>query len=394
GLGLAGTDSAEADGTKKDNAKTSATQTNANQTDTVQITTASTDTTEPAYTDLVSADPASEHLASADLAQADPAQADPAQADLARIGLTRAGLFRGAAPLGLCLALGLVLLPLGVLQRLTGLALAGRTRALRQVFVFCDSHLSGYLLCRALEARGVATASLQHALYRADDPGSAMNVHNRAARRILLWDRATEAELAAAGHPPARLHRIGAYGFGHLTADAPADAGLVAFCPPYDARWLALFRTLADQLPAPGRHFFSLHPLLAARHPDIPARPVALAEPRPAVAICGDSGVIMDCLARGIPVLSIAARPLATTHLNPEEAGALQPQALRPLLDAARAALAADRAAFGFTCGRSVSGESVSDGFASDGFASEESAGGRAMPHDAPVPDQARERSA
>jgi hypothetical protein len=214
--------------------------------------------------------------------------------------------------------------------------------------IYCDGHLSGFALALAARRNGSATATLHHGLYRLDDPGSLMGIRNFVSDRICLWDQRTEQAFLAAGIAPERLARVGEYGFGALSADGPAEAGLVILAPPYDARQLPLFRQLENALPGNGRAVWSLHPALRADHPELAVTSVAAATPRPALAICGDSGALMDALARGIPVVSVSDRPLATAHLALGQAAAIDTAALLRLMDRAKASLARDRAVFGF----------------------------------------------
>lgn len=269
------------------------------------------------------------------------ALADPR---LAGAGLVEAQAGSGKARLwALVPAAFLMLLPVAWLVGLARLALP---RGLGPLVVYCDGHLSGFVLVRAARGRGIATATLHHGLYRADDPGSIMGIRNFTADRIYLWDACTEESFRMAGTDPARLFRTGQYGFGALTPDGAQDPDCVILCPPYDARWLGLFDRLAGLLP--GRTLWSLHPLLREAHADRDQAPVATASPRPGLAICGDSGAVMDALARGLPTITVAERPLTRAHLTPAEADGIDAPALTALATEARAALAEDRERFGF----------------------------------------------
>lgn len=214
--------------------------------------------------------------------------------------------------------------------------------------VYCDGHLSGFALALAARRNGSATCTLHHGLYRMDDPGSLMGIRNFVSDRICLWDRCTEKAFLAAGFAPERLTLVGEYGFGALSADGPVDEGLAILCPPYDARQLPLFRHLLTVLPQGLRAVWSLHPSLRAGHPELALTSVAEARPRPGLAICGDSGALMDALARGIPVVTISDRPLATAHLTLEQAAAVDTETLIKLAQLAKASLESDRACFGF----------------------------------------------
>lgn len=256
----------------------------------------------------------------------------------------RALWWRGLAAL---LAVPLAALPRGALVALARTFLAGRARRLDEVVQFFDAHLSGFVLALALKRLGVRTATLQHGLYLASDRGSMMGLRNFVSDRVFLWDPFTEAEFRTAGHDPARLIRTGQYGFCDRAVGRAQGSTRIALCPSYHPEDVALFRTIAAGLPGDSDLVFSLHPLLRTRFKDL--APVPIAEMTvPRVAICGDSGAILDCLSRGIPVITVAERALTEVHLGPAEAETLSPAGWARLLEAAPTALQRDRVTFGF----------------------------------------------
>lgn len=243
------------------------------------------------------------------------------------------------------LALLLMLLPLR--------AIVAVTRALLRpdigpLVVYCDAHLSGWALVLAARRRGARTITLHHGLYRSDDIGSRMGVNNFVADHICLWDRATRQVFVAAGVAPERLLQTGEYGFAQGTPQPGAQTGRILLCPPYDAQLIAVFRDLGAQLPAASETFWSLHPMLRAAHGDLNQVELRKLSPAPSVAICGDSGVLMDALACGIPILTIADRPLAAVNLTLAQAAEIDTRRLCDCIAAARASFAADRMRFGF----------------------------------------------
>jgi len=88
--------------------------------------------------------------------------------------------------------------------------------------------------------------------------------------------------------------------------------------------------------------------MLRADHPDLSQARVVAIDPRPAVAICGDSGVVMDALARDIPIITVSDRPLATTHLTLKAATSVDAATFGILIRQAHENLVNDQRAFGF----------------------------------------------
>ena len=256
---------------------------------------------------------------------------------------------RRTAPLQALFAGLLLLLPIRVMTNLVKAILARRPVLPSRVVVFCDAHLAGFVLVEALKELGVTTETLQHGLYRADDIGSRMAFKNLVADRILLWDDFTKEAFLDFGVPAARLEVCGQYGFSHLlrqreTAQAQ-DA--VAICPPYDNAKVPFFLDMAKVVPRAAEIRYSLHPILQKIYPDLHAEPLANMTPRPAVAVCGDGGVIMDSLACGIPVISVGPRPLAGAHVFPDTPVS-SPKDWAALVERARACFQHDLQSFGF----------------------------------------------
>ena len=224
----------------------------------------------------------------------------------------------GRAPVAaIFCALLLFVLPLSAMQALTQRCLAARAAKFDTVIIFFDGHLSGYILARALKSLGVKTATLQHGLYRSDDVGSRMALVNFSSDTIFLWETQTRDEFVRIGVSTDRLRVCGQYGFSHLLArrSLPQSQDTIAFCPPYDTENVAYFLELARTAPLSLEIRYSLHPIFARATPQIRSEPLAGMTPRPRVAVCGDSAVILDSLASGIAVVSVGPRALAATHV-------------------------------------------------------------------------------
>lgn len=243
-------------------------------------------------------------------------------------------------------AMLLLVLPVQAIISLVRLILPGGEAPL---VVYCDGHLSGFILVKAAADR--TTATLQHGLYRVEGSDSIMGLQNFAADKIYLWDRATEQEFLDAGIAQDRLLRTGQYGFGTLSDQTTQSTELAVLCPPFDTSYIEAFQALASQLPETMKAAWSLHPRLRAQFENLEQRVLATADPRPAVAICGDSGVIMDSLVRGIPVVSVANRSLTTAHIPLSRAAKVKREELVQLFKSARAGLTRDRENFGFETG-------------------------------------------
>lgn len=222
---------------------------------------------------------------------------------------------------------------------------------LRTMVVYCDAHLSGFLLVLAAREHGTQTFTLHHGLYRTDDPGSIMGVQNFVADQICLWDRATLDVFRGMGCAGERLLRVGQYGFSKLSSKDPQDEQLVILCPPYDTGKIAAFKHLESLLPEVMKTRWSLHPMLRPLHPELKQIRLSNTVPRPAFAICGDSGVLMDALARGVPVVTISDRKLASSHMTYEQVNTIDKNDLLSLADQASDHLQDDRRGFGFDDG-------------------------------------------
>ncbi len=249
----------------------------------------------------------------------------------------------------LFLAFIVFIVPVIWMRRVIVVVLKRSRPSLRSVLVFCDAHLSGFVLCLALKDLDVATATLQHGLYRSDDKGSVMALSNFVADRIFLWDEITRAEFIDFGVESSRIEITGSYGFGFLKHRRciPVDKHLIYLCPSYHNRSVEYFIRLHNHIPSTFVVQYSLHPILQTKFQLLNSRPLNVATPRPMVAICGDSAVIMDSLALGIPVITVGERKLASVHLSLD-----QPQPSEEdwaeFIREARNNLDEDRRRFGF----------------------------------------------
>ena len=251
-----------------------------------------------------------------------------------------------ASVLALFPALILTLLPVGALSGV----IAATLRRRQAVVIYCDAQLSGFVLALACGRRGTPTATLHHGLYQHDHPVSMVGIANFVSDRAYLWNEVTRRAFRAGGIVDARLCVTGQYGWQDMVrAPADIDPQRVHICPPFEEADLPLYLGIATALEPAWRTGFSLHPLLRSRHARL--RPEAIADliPAPAVAICGDSGAIMDCLARGIPIVTIGSRDLAATHLRPEAAATMNADDWADMIDRAKRNLDEDRKRFGFT---------------------------------------------
>lgn len=214
------------------------------------------------------------------------------------------------------IALGLFILPLKAMMVVVQMFLARPSAKFERVAIFFDGHLSGFILSLALNRLGVSTATLQHGLYRCDDAGSRMALANFASDKVFLWDDNTRNEFIRFGVAPERLHVCGQYGFSHLFARRKfgQNDALVALCPPYNKDKIGFFIDLAATLAPSLEVRYSLHSIMRSAVPHSRCEPLAQMVPRPRVSVCGDSAVILDSLASGIPVISVGPRALAATH--------------------------------------------------------------------------------
>lgn len=269
-----------------------------------------------------------------------------------RIDAFQGGILRHG--LGAMLAAMLALVPRPMLLRLVRWVLRRRAGDLKTVVLFFDAHLSGFLLALSLRDLGVRVLTLQHGLYLRDDRGSMMGIRNFVSDGVLLWNEVSAEEYRRAEHADERLILSGQYGFSHLGGtEALPPSDRVALCPPYSPKDVPLFQTIAGHLPPRVSAVFSLHPLLRSAFAALDPQPISEMAPPPRAAICGDSGAIMDCLARRIPVVTVAERTLASAHLTPHEAQSASPDDWQRLIETARSNLEADRVAFGFDPDRS-----------------------------------------
>lgn len=214
--------------------------------------------------------------------------------------------------------------------------------------LYCDAHLAGFAITLAMRRRGAATYTLHHGLYRTSDRGSVMGVRNMVSDQILLWDEVTCQEFEKAGFESDRLRIVGQYGFSDTTPDTACDDQLILICPPYDSAVVARFKALEQLLPGNVEARWSLHPMLRAAYSDYPLGSLATSAPRPKLAVCGDSGVLMEALGRHIPIITVSERPLSAAHLTYDEVDSASEAVLTGLIDLATESLPLDRAKFGF----------------------------------------------
>jgi len=214
--------------------------------------------------------------------------------------------------------------------------------------VFCDSHLSGFLMVHALRRIGVRNWSLQHGLYRADDLGSEMAFANQCSDQLFIWDEPTEAVFRRMDKAGA-VRRVGQYKYAidNIDQDRPRAGCLIGLCPPYDETKLAIFTAIERELTLKYDVIYSLHPSLRHLVGQSKVAQVAAWPEKPVAVISGDSGVILDCLARNIPVITISDRKLASTGRSYEQLRNGDEDWPALIRDATRA-LEADRLRFGF----------------------------------------------
>jgi len=225
--------------------------------------------------------------------------------------------------LSACIAIPIMLLPNSVLMAISRVIMSYRLNKYTPpiIILFCDAHLSGFILVLALKSLDCATATLQHGLYRRDDKGSTMAFKNFVADRILLWDCITAKEFSACGYA-GRSEVVGQYKVKSQDQRFTMKQDLVFFCPPYDERLLEYFLVLAKRLGQKFDVLMSVHPLLRHRV-HLKVQSIVGVKQLPSVSICGDSGVIIDCLAMGVPVISVGERSLCACHLEPNMLPAL-----------------------------------------------------------------------
>lgn len=247
------------------------------------------------------------------------------------------------------LAIILFISPIFVMCRLVSLIFRTTRPRARSVLVFCDAHLSGFVMCLALKEQSIPTATLQHGLYRSDDSGSTMALSNFVADRIFLWDEITWAEFIGSGVDPSRIEIAGSYGFGQLGDRRllPVDERLAFLCPSYHYHSVDDFIQLQQSLPSIFVVKYSLHPTLRQKFQHLSMQPMGAADPRPIVAICGDSAVIMHSLACDIPVITVGKRKMASVHLWLDQTHPSEKDWIY-LIKRARQSLDEDRRRFGF----------------------------------------------
>lgn len=251
----------------------------------------------------------------------------------------------GLKILALLVATLLFALPLHMIGALARWAMP---LGMSSMVVYADGHLSGFILVLAARSHGKHTITLQHGLYRSDDRGSAMMMRNFVADQICLWDDATLKSYLDLGVVPERLLKVGVYGFTQMRADGPVDPDRFLLCPSYDTTQIRPFHQLQTFLPEGAEALWSLHPMLRSKYSDLEQAALATVIPRPALAVCGDSGVIMDALARRIPVVTISDRPLTKASMTLTDFEEMDAANLLRLSVQAAAALEIDRQVFGF----------------------------------------------
>ena len=250
-----------------------------------------------------------------------------------------------SAAFALVPALLLTCLPVPVLCRVSRALLRRRAFAV----IYCDAQLSGFVLALAYRLQGTPTATLHHGLYQHDHSVSMVGIANFVADRAFLWNEVTREAFLRGGVDEERIQVVGQYGWRVRSASkAVTEPRRIHLCPPFDEAELPLYQQISKVLAPAWKTGFSLHPLLRARHAALEPQAIATLSPAPAAAICGDSGAIMDCLARHIPVVTIGGRNLATTHFRPDEAEGMTSDEWRSAIERATQSLPRDRARFGF----------------------------------------------
>lgn len=242
-------------------------------------------------------------------------------------------------------ALAFFLLSLRRVVRLVGRLIPDDVEVL---VTFCDAHLAGFVTSLAAKGVHAKTYTLHHGLYRADDKGSTMGVRNMVSDQILLWDRATLSEFELAGYEGDRLRIVGQYGFSDPDPNGVHDENLILLCPPYDPGKVTIFEGLQRLFPEATDTRWSLHPRLRPLYPAFKQAPLLTTTPKSKLAICGDSGVLMDALARSIPIITVSERRLGSAHLTYEQVSEVDSAALQKLTQLAIESLPEDRANFGF----------------------------------------------
>lgn len=236
-------------------------------------------------------------------------------------------------------------LPINWLAVLTRLAMP---KGVKTIIVYCDGHLSGFLLALAASANSCFTGTLQHGLYRYDDVGSRMIVKNFVSDRMYVWDEPTQKVFLDAGYESKRLMRVGEYGFEKGRAAIFEEGNLAIICPPYQLEALPTFKNIESILARRIQTLWSLHPLVRRSFPTSKIFDWDKITILPTFAICGDSGVIMEALARNIPVIAINDRNLCSVNLSFQEANYVDCDQLNILIYRAIDSINADRAKFGF----------------------------------------------
>lgn len=241
------------------------------------------------------------------------------------------------------------LLPNEVLVELAKLKLRRdfRRGSPTEVVLFCDSHLAGWAFGSAVSALNVPLGTLQHGLYRRNDAGSKMAFQNFISDKIYLWDWATYEEFECLGYKD-RLQVVGQYKHPNLASKKymEVDNSLVIICPPYDKASLVFFIGLSEVLQNWVNVKFSLHPKLA-RSSGLESCNLSSMDAIPRLAVCGDSGVIVDCLVLGIPVVSVGVRRLCSQHLDIENIKNISKEAFRRIQEDASLNLDIDQKRFG-----------------------------------------------
>jgi len=215
-----------------------------------------------------------------------------------------------------------------------------------ELVIFCDGHLSGFILSNACIGLNKRSYTLCHALYRGDDNGSKMMINN-CTSTIYISDEYTAKEFQKLGKG-SFVSRCSNYMTDVNARDLAAPRKTILICPPYCLQsteaWVSVVRKMEKTT---GYQFiFSLHPRNKKMFPDEKVVSLVDLDFRPDFAICGDSSVIIDCLSFNIPIVTVGLRPLSKVHIEQNHLSFLYGNELRNLSRRAEESLAHDRLSY------------------------------------------------
>lgn len=249
------------------------------------------------------------------------------------------------------IAFMLTFMPVRILVRLVCYLIKSK-RQIKECLIYCDAHLSGYIMLLAMKELNIHTATLQHGLYRGDDKGSIMALKNFVADIIYMWDDITKNEYLKYGYEECRLIKIGQYGFFESDINASwekkDDRCYMLFCPSYSEKDVDLFVDLANNVTNIKSKKFSIHPILRDRYDYLDIVDIKKIKSKPIVAVCGDSGVIMECLGRSIPIITISKRNMSSVNVQKNIINTINGDNLLNLINKAQKAIKEDRLKYGF----------------------------------------------